>query len=390
MDDNKNQNPVLLFVDDEINIINSIKREVRYWAKEKSAEILTANSASEALQLIESRAGGIDVIVSDLKMPQMLGSDFLLNVKLRWPDIVTILLTGFSETQEIMKAIKAGIFSYIMKPWEPEYLLSELEKALEVKQTKLQNEKYARQIQEELRWAGEMQKALLRPNLKSSAGVEFRVSYQAVPGLFCSGDYYDVINLPGERFLILIGDVAGHGVKAALITAIMKAVIFPEYVRNAQNHVFSPAAFMAWLNERMSFELQKASDMMITFFAAILDMKTKCFTYANAGHNRPILLRDDVASTLPVAGPAIGFSQSVIYVEQAETIRSGDRLLLFTDGLIEIVNGEVSRDNPDLRLIAQSLGDTSDFHKRLLEAVLGQAKATAFTDDVTILTAKVL
>jgi CheY-like chemotaxis protein len=129
---------IILFVDDEENILNSLKRELHGWAKEHALVIKTAPSATIALNIIESSAPEIAVLVSDLKMPEMLGSDFLLAVKQRWPDIITILLTGYSETQEVMKAVKAGIFSYILKPWEQEYLKNELEKALDMRLVKQQ------------------------------------------------------------------------------------------------------------------------------------------------------------------------------------------------------------------------------------------------------------
>ncbi|MEI6877272.1 MAG: response regulator, partial [Spirochaetota bacterium] len=275
----------ILFVDDESSILSSIRRELREWANERSLLIVTAPSAREGLKIIEANPADIMVIVSDLKMPEMKGSDFLLVVKERWPSIITILLTGFSETEEVMKAVKAGIFSYILKPWEPEYLESELQKAVETYRMRTENAAYAKTIEEELRWAGEMQKAFIRPAPLRSEGIEFRTSYRPLPGLFCGGDYYDVINIAQDRYLLLVGDVAGHGVKAAFVTGILKAVIFPEYVRNMHGKKLSPGAFMGWLNDRMNFELRQTSDLIITFFAGVLDRAGMSFTYANAGQD---------------------------------------------------------------------------------------------------------
>ena len=99
----------ILFVDDEANILSALNRELHSWAREHAVKIKTAPSAAIALNILESTASEIAVIVSDLKMPDMLGSDFLLEVKKRWPEIITVLLTGFSETQEVMKAVQAGI-----------------------------------------------------------------------------------------------------------------------------------------------------------------------------------------------------------------------------------------------------------------------------------------
>jgi sigma-B regulation protein RsbU (phosphoserine phosphatase) len=158
----------ILFVDDEPNILSALRRELRDLALETGLEIRTAPNAIQALEELKSTHEETTVIVSDLKMPEMKGSDFLLRVRELYPDIVTILLTGFSEPEEVMKAVKAGIHSYILKPWEPAYLRSEIEKAMELFNLKEREKTYKARVADELRWAGEMQRALLKPNLPRS------------------------------------------------------------------------------------------------------------------------------------------------------------------------------------------------------------------------------
>jgi sigma-B regulation protein RsbU (phosphoserine phosphatase) len=378
-----------LFVDDETSILSAIRRELHEWAKERSLRIVTASSAREGLGILEGKSEEIAVIVSDLKMPEMRGSDFLLEVKDRWPSIVTILLTGFSETAEVMKAIKAGIFSYILKPWESEYLQSELSKAYEVFSMRAQNRLYLKTIEDELKWAGEMQRAILKPSLLHSNGVEFRTSYRPVPGLYCGGDYYDVLCLSPERYLVLLGDVAGHGVRAAFITGILKAIIYPEYVRNLTvAKRFSPAAFLAWLNDRMNFELRRASNLMITFFAGLIDVEEKTFVYANAGQCHPFILRGGKSLELPISGSGIGFASSVLYTEKAESLLSGDVIILYTDGLIEPGAKEGKTAVVNMSEVLDGLAYGPEFHRRIMETALAAGDAEQFEDDVTILTAR--
>ena len=380
----------ILFVDDEANILTALKRELYGWAKERALVIKTAPSAAIALNIIESNASEIAVIVSDLKMPEMLGSDFLLEVKNRWPDIITVLLTGFSEPQEVMKAVKAGIFSYILKPWEQEYLKGELDKALEMRSVKEQNATYARLLEDELKWAGEMQKAMLRPTLQSTEGIELRVSYQPVPGLYCGGDYYDVVNLPGERYLILLGDVAGHGVKAAFITGILKAVIYPEYIRTVGNRPFSPGAFLGWLNERMTFELRQTSDLLISFFAGVLDRQAMTFSYANAGQDHPFIISGGNPRELTVSGSALGVAKTVTYTDQTERLKIGDMIFAYTDGLVEAGSSTSGARDSGIAGILASLPVSQGYHKAVLEAALAAAGVATFDDDVTILTARLI
>jgi sigma-B regulation protein RsbU (phosphoserine phosphatase) len=379
----------ILLVDDEPNITKALSRELSDWANERAITIITAPSAQIGLNLLEMHGAATSVVISDLKMPEMLGSDFLLRVKDKYPHIVSILLTGYSETQEVVKAVSAGIFSYMLKPWDSEYLLAEVQKAYEFGCIRKEREEYIAKVEEELKWAGEMQKAILKPNLPNSEGIEFRASYRPLPGLYCGGDYYDVIYLGPDRYLMLIGDVAGHGVKAAFVTGILKAVIYPEYIRNVIGKEFSPAAFLSWLNDRMTFEFRSTSSMIITFFAGLVDLRQMYFKYANAGHNHPYILRAGTPHELLVSGTGIGTGRSVMYTEQNVRIETDDTLVLYTDGLVEIECAKSKEPlNPTelLRIVAPG----NDYHRRLLESALKLAAAEDFSDDVTLVTARIL
>jgi sigma-B regulation protein RsbU (phosphoserine phosphatase) len=379
----------LVLVDDERNVLNALGRELRDWAIERKLEILTALSGNDGLQVLAERGADTVIVVSDLKMPGMKGSDFLLQVREKFPDIITILLTGYSDTDEVIKAVRAGIFSYMLKPWDSDYLVAELQKAFEYGELKRQNASYLKLMEEELKWAGEMQKALLRPSLPRTEGLEFRASYRPVPALYCGGDYYDVIPLTGERYLLLIGDVAGHGVRAAFVTGILKAIIYPEYLRASVGKPFSPGAFLGWLNERLNFELRSASGLIVTFFAGLLDTRDRSFRYANAGQTHPVLMREGRASELPVSGSGLGFASSISYAEQVVGISQGDVLTLYTDGLVEIGCAEGADPLKPLPLF-EGVEYSADYHRRLLEAALARSGRADFDDDVTLLTARIL
>ena len=376
--------PIALFVDDEPNILVSLRRELREWSEKASVKILTAPSAREALKILESRGGEITVVVSDLMMPEMKGSDFLLIVRERWPEIFSILLTGFSETEEIIKCVKAGIFSYILKPWDAPYLESEISRAIEAATLRRQNAFYRGLFEDELRWAGEMQRALLKPSLLSSEGVEFRTSYRPNPGLYCGGDYYDVLKIASGRYLLLLGEVEGQGVKAAFVTGILKAIIFPEYVANFLSRPFSPAALLGWLNERIGLELRQTSTVSIALIAGVIDTNAMLFTYACAGHSHPYIVTSSGPRELPISGSALGFARSSLYVEKTEKLGSGDLVVLFSDGLLP--SGEKAKGFATKSILAETaLGP--DFHRRIMEKALEKQGKAEFHDDVTIVTA---
>lgn len=377
----------LLLVDDEPNVLEALRRELHAWAAERSLTIETAANAGEALEKLKEIGHDTILIISDLKMPEMNGSEFLMRVKQEYPDIVSMLLTAYSETEDIAKAVRSGVFRYLLKPWDSAYLLGESTKAFSLAENRKKNRLYRKIIEEELRYAGEMQRAVLRPNLPTTDEIEFKASYRPLPDLGVGGDYYDVIHIGPGRYLLLIGDVAGHGVRAAIVTSILKAVIFPEFVRGLIGKSLSPSSFLSWLNERMNFELRSASDLLVTFFAGVLDMNTLTLTYANAGQTHPYLVRRGKATELLVSGRALGHARSVVYAEQQAALFPGDILALYTDGLVEWR----SADGGEMIKIASILEQTEngpDYHRRIIEKALSESGRSEFSDDITLLTAK--
>jgi sigma-B regulation protein RsbU (phosphoserine phosphatase) len=381
---------VIVFVDDEANILSALRRELHGWAAKAGLGIATYSSAKEALAFLESDHSRVAILVSDLRMPEMKGSDLLLAAKARWPEIPTILLSGYSEAGELMKAVKAGIMSYILKPWDSDYLRAELDKALELRRVREENEAYARRVEEELRWAGAFQKTFLKPSLKSTEGIEAHATWRPVEGLYCGGDYYDVLNVGKRRYLALIGDVAGHGIKAAFVTGFLKTMIYTEYVGLSAGEGFSTSRFLEWLNNRVSFELRQSANLLVSFAALFLDLDAGTVRYANAGHCKPLILRDGRTLQLPVSGPALGFHSSVSYQEQLESLAPGDVLFLHTDGLVEVGSSSGREARAAIGDILRSVAYGEAYHARVMEACLAASGTSAFDDDVTILSIKIL
>jgi len=125
--------PALLFVDDEENILNSLRRLFR----PLGYKILTAGSGAEALVLLEHES--VDLVISDMRMPQMDGAQLLEQVRAKWPDTLRILLTGYADIGSTIAAINKGeIYRYIAKPWEDNDILLVVRHALERKGLELE------------------------------------------------------------------------------------------------------------------------------------------------------------------------------------------------------------------------------------------------------------
>lgn len=118
--------PRVLFVDDEPNVLEALKRQLR-----RRYELETAASGAQALQVLETQAP-FSVLVSDMRMPHMDGSQLLALARVRWPDTVRMLLTGYSELEAAVRAVNEGhVFRFLCKPCSPEILQSALDAAVE-------------------------------------------------------------------------------------------------------------------------------------------------------------------------------------------------------------------------------------------------------------------
>lgn len=126
----------ILFVDDDIIILNSVTRLMR---KLSDIEIITSTSATQAFSILKNDT--IDIVVSDFLMPEINGVDFLIHAKQEYPLLITLLLTGQATIPDVQKAInEAELFSFIVKPWNSDEFLEQIQKACqEAKRKKLQN-----------------------------------------------------------------------------------------------------------------------------------------------------------------------------------------------------------------------------------------------------------
>jgi sigma-B regulation protein RsbU (phosphoserine phosphatase) len=194
----------------------------------------------------------------------------------------------------------------------------------------LSNEEIAR-LEDELELARTVQKALLPQEAPSIPGLD--IAAYSRPAEFLGGDYFDFIDFSADVHGLVIADVAGHGVSASLQMASIQALaraIIPASP--------SPAAVVKHIHTLFRHNIRFTT--FVSFFIAAFSSATKTLTYCNAGHNPPLLLCPDhtqksSVSWLHPTGPAIGLVETTEFGEQALTLRPGDLLVLYTDGVVE-------------------------------------------------------
>jgi len=179
---------------------------------------------------------------------------------------------------------------------------------------------------EELQRAREIQESLLPKVIPQLPGFEVASSWQ--PARAVGGDYFDALKLGENRLAMCIADVSGKGVPAALLMANVQASL-----RASVRVLDSPARVCSIINGMLCESI--AAHKFVTFFCGVLDAASGTFRYCNAGHPYPILVSSSAVHTLDQGGAVLGVFPAWTYQDSSVNLSSGDRLLLFTDGITE-------------------------------------------------------
>lgn len=189
-------------------------------------------------------------------------------------------------------------------------------------------------LERELEVVAEIQRSLLPRAIPPIPGLELAVHYEA--SRWAGGDYYDFLPLQDGRWGLLIADVSGHGTPAAVLMAITQTI-----ARGDLEAQLAPARFLAQINHRLARHYTSDGGMFVTAFYGIFDPIARTLTYANAGHNPPLLKRCSDGSVLTldqVGGLPLGLFERLTYDESTLQLRRGDQLVLYTDGITEATN----------------------------------------------------
>ena len=227
--------------------------------------------------------------------------------------------------------------------------------------------------------AREIQERLLPKQIPQEPGFEISGSWH--PARAVGGDYFDVFELGDNKLGLCIGDVSGKGMPAALLMSNLQAVV----KALATDHI-SPKELMEKVNRVMW--RNTTEDKFITLFYALVDVKRRTLQFTNAGHNAPILTRQDGTQVrLEEGGLIVGAFEESAYLQGRIDLRPGDRLVMFTDGITEAVNGE-EQEFGEKRLVEASLCGRqlrAEALQNSLFDIVTEFCGGEFEDDATIL-----
>ena len=323
-------NDKILLVDDEAKVLAGIKRQLR-----KKFTIETALSGEEALKIIDEK-GPFAVIVSDYKMPGMNGIDFLCRVKKVDPDTVRMMLTGSADMSTAIAAVNEGsIFQFHPKPCPAETLGEAIKSGINKYRQTTDSQTQMKKVQTSLEQASRIQQTLMP---KSNPDVDgYDIAGQSIWCDETSGDYYDFI-LPEdwkqEKIGIVVADVIGHGISAALLMTTVRASL--------RERILSPGKgpeIVSHVNNNLVKDIEELN-LFVTMFYSEIDLNQKCFRWVHAGHESAILYDTNKKSfeMLGGSGVALGIEDDWDYEESEIGIDSGQIILIGTDGIKEAYN----------------------------------------------------
>ncbi|HEY2120214.1 MAG TPA: SpoIIE family protein phosphatase [Candidatus Acidoferrum sp.] len=291
-------------------------------------KIRVATSGAKALELVKTKPQP-DLILLDVMMPEMDGYEVcgILKSMPEVRDIPVIFLTGKTEADDETKGFEVGAVDYIHKPFSPAVVKARVHTHLVLRESREQLARQLLYINNEMEMAQEIQLSILPHQTPTVRGLEIASRY--LPMRSVAGDFYDYIIVDEQHVGILVADVSGHGLPAALIASMLKVALSAQ-----APHASDPARVLAGLNRSMCGQFKHH---FVTAAYVFVDMEKNSLSYAGAGHPPLLLWRTSTAHASEVTenGLLMGMFPEATYSLVEIPLEPGDKFVVYTDGILE-------------------------------------------------------
>jgi phosphoserine phosphatase RsbU/P len=371
---------LVLVVDDapaNIQVVHSILKN--------DFKIRVATSGAKALDLVKIKPQP-DLILLDVEMPDMDGYEVckILRATPEFRDIPVIFLTGKTESGDETRGFEVGAVDYIHKPFAPAVVKARVHTHLVLREAREQLARQLLYINNELEMAREIQLSILPRETPKIKGLEIAARY--IPMSSVAGDFYDFIIVDEKRLGVLVADVSGHGLAAALIASMLHAALAAQF-----DHASDPGRVLAGLHQALCGKFRRH---FVTAVYVFVDMEKRSMSYAGAGHPPLLLWRKSTqnASEVVENGLPLGLFPDSAYSVGQIPVEPGDKAVLYTDGILETESPSEQQFGVDLfkRFLESNHNLTADlFADSLLDELSSWSKhprGQGQEDDITFLT----
>lgn len=322
-----------------------------------------------------------DLVLLDIMMPGMDGYEVCsrLRASAETREVPVMFLSSLEDVQNKTRGFEIGGNDYLTKPFE---MLEVKARVHSLLKAKAYSDAVKEKLASELRIAREIQLGILPLDVAAcTEGTHLDVQAIMEPALEVGGDLYEVLCTGDDQVVVVVGDVSGKGIPAALfmaVTTTLVRVIAPE--------VNCPATILSRVNDALA--TQNPQGLFVTLFCAIFEPKAAKLTCASAGHPSPVLIRAGQAPSLPFdsTGLIAGIESKTEFTSHAFDLQPGDTFVFYSDGVTEAFNAQKEQfGNRLLNHLAGSNGSSAaETLMSTLEAVRTHAGGEPQSDDITI------
>lgn len=385
-------NPVkILSVDDEMDLELLLTQYFRRKIRKGEYEFFFAHNGLEALTVL-LKEKDINIILSDINMPEMDGLTLLTKInEMHNPALKCIMVSAYGDMGNIRSAMNNGAFDFATKPIDLDDLSVTIEKAIEqIEYIKKAQEEHSQleSLKTDLAVAREIQQAILPRVFPPFPENENELDLAALmtPAKDVGGDFYDFFRIDQNRIGIVMADVSGKGIPAAIFMAVSRTLI-----RTVGLQDYAPGKCLTKSNELLANE--SVDCMFVTVFYGIYHIDSGELEYCNGGHNSPYILHaNGEIEMLPLStNPIVGAVEGVDFTDDSTHLAIGDTLVMYTDGVNEATDADCNEYGDDR--MAETLkalkGRTcKEIIDGQLEAVRQFAGEAEQSDDITIMALK--
>ncbi|MFL0807297.1 MAG: SpoIIE family protein phosphatase [Oceanobacter sp.] len=351
----------------------SVRESIAAFLVEYEYQVIACADPDDAWFALKSRS--VDAVICDLRMGGVTGIDWLEHIKQVYPRLPVIIVSGAGVMNDAVRALRLGADDFLVKPIpDLEVLHFALQRALQRSELESENTAYREYLEktnfdlkrglDELRadqMAGRQIQLSMLPEEQNICGVQ--CEHSIIPSLLLSGDFLDYFSLDEHRMVFYIADVSGHGASSAFVTVLLKNLTYRlrrNFKRGSSDDLLHPVKVLDRLNnELLATHLKKH----LTMCYGLIDFQTQALTYSIGGHlPLPVLLTRDGVSYLNGKGMPVGLFPEPVYREYTLTLPEDFALVMFSDGILEILNepSMAAKEQALLDLVKQSKGVKSD------------------------------
>ncbi len=374
----------ILVVDDETDLEPLVLQRMRRSIRSGRYGFVFAHDGLEALERLNNDQE-IDMVLSDINMPRMDGLTLLEQIPKVDPNLQCVIISAYGDMKNIRTAMNRGAFDFVTKPLDFEDLEVTIERTLahlaEWREALASRDQLVA-LQNELTIASKMQQSILPT--KFAEGPDFQLHGYMEPARTVGGDFFDVMRLDNGGIGLAIADVSDKGVPAALFMMSSRTLL-----KGSAIGLTHPGAVLREVNDLLYQDNE--SLMFVTVVYAVYDPATGQLTYANGGHNPPLIVHADGSSTVlpPTGGVALGVMPGLDYQQKTVTSGPGDAFVFYTDGVTEAMNEageEFGLDRLREVFLASPPQDSEKTNRDIIDAVHAFAGNAPQSDDITCLT----